>query len=84
MNLRRVNTADGDSLLDQEGRQGFAIAAGRLQTDVGWRERAPPGEERLEPSGGSGEACGLLRAVHPSGDVNFGFGDVDPDGGDRR
>src|SRR5512147_1372227 len=76
MNLGRVNNADEDPLLDQDGRQGLAIATGRFQTDVRWRERAQPAEERFEASGSIGEDLGLILAINPGGGVKFRFGDV--------
>ena len=83
MNLGRVDDADGDRLLDQESRQGFAIAAGRFQTDVRGRERAQPGEERLEAGGRVGEDLGFVLTVEPGRRIECRFGNVDPDGGDR-
>src|SRR5512144_1164496 len=79
MNLSRVDDADSDLVLDQKGRQGLAIAAGRFQTDVRWRERAQPGEACFEAHGGIREDLGLILAVNPSGNVKFGVGAIDSD-----
>jgi hypothetical protein len=78
------NDADADRVLDQEGGQGFAIAAGRFPTEGRGREPAPPGEERRKAGGRVGEDRGLVLTGEPGGDGNVGFGDGDPDGGDRR